>query len=194
MSPSCEHKNCNFLIIPFFFFLHQFDSCLKPVQRITCWGQPWYPAEGRFFSWVPFSSSLLLSLSCTHQLPDKFLADPKGDVGPASSSIQLLFTRPGSCSNHRNCIQCAGSDGGADRMLTHMHRQVGTSQGSNKTPPNDAQVGERDEAEQGKIKAFLPKTAQHSSERCREVFHLWAERWLAGCRADGAFYGTRGDR
>lgn len=45
-------------------------------------------------------------------------------------------------------------------MLRHMHRQVGTSQGSAKPPPNDAQVGERGEAEGGgggMIETFLPQ-------------------------------------
>lgn len=76
-----------------------------------------------------------------------------------------------------------------------MHRQVGTSQGSAKPPPNHAQVGERGQAEGGMtIEAFLPKTSQSSWEQHREVFRLQAERWLAGCRADSAFYSTRGDR
>lgn len=44
-----------------------------------------------------------------------------------------------------------------------MHGQVGTSQGSTKSPPNDAQVGERGEVEGGMIEAFLPKTSQSGS-------------------------------
>jgi len=42
-------------------------------------------------------------------------------------------------------------------MLRHMHSQVGTSQGSAKPPPDDAQVEARGEAEGGMIKALVPQ-------------------------------------
>lgn len=42
-------------------------------------------------------------------------------------------------------------------MLRHMHRQVGTSQGSDEPPPNDTQVGERGEAAAGEDGGFSPQ-------------------------------------
>lgn len=113
MSPSCEHQNCSFLI-NFFFPPHPFYSFLKPVQSITCWGQPRYPAQAEFLSSPSLSPSLFVLL-CHTLNPVKFLADPEGDAGPASSSIQLLFPEPRSCCNHRNRIQRAGSAGGAQK-------------------------------------------------------------------------------
>lgn len=113
MSPSCEHQNCSFLIY-FLFLPTLFDSFLKPVQSITCWGQPRYPAQTELFSSRSLSPSLFVLL-CHTPIPVKFQADPEGDAGPASSSIQLLFPEPRSCSNHRNCIQRAGFAGGAQK-------------------------------------------------------------------------------
>lgn len=98
----------------FFFPPHPFYSFLKPVQSITCWGQPRYPAQAEFLSSPSLSPSLFVLL-CHTPNPVKFLADLEGDAGPASSSIQLLFPEPRSCCNHRNRIQRAGSTGGAQK-------------------------------------------------------------------------------